>query len=39
MREEGVDVAIMPGVGHFMMLEDPRTFNELLEKLIQRIGK
>jgi pimeloyl-ACP methyl ester carboxylesterase len=39
MRAQGVDVAIMPGVGHFMMLEDPKTFNELLEKLIRQMGK
>jgi hypothetical protein len=39
MRAHGVDVASMPGVGHFMMLEDPNTFNVLLEKLIRQIGK
>ncbi len=28
------DVALMPGVGHFVMLEDPTRFNQLLEEII-----
>ena len=34
LREHGVDVAIMHGVGHFMMLEDPKRFNDLLDGAI-----
>jgi pimeloyl-ACP methyl ester carboxylesterase len=30
----GMDVVIMPGVGHFAMLEDPETFNALLSSAI-----
>lgn len=30
MRRYGVDVVIMPAVGHFLMMEDPARFNELL---------
>jgi pimeloyl-ACP methyl ester carboxylesterase len=31
----GVQVAPMLGVGHFVMLEDPDTFNQLLEETVQ----
>ena len=34
LREHGVDVAFMHGVGHFMMLEDPKRFNDLLDGAI-----
>ena len=37
MRKHGVDVIIMPGVGHFLMMEDPKRFNELLETAIKEI--
>ena len=37
MRKHGVDVIIMPGVGHFLMMEDPKRFNELLEAAIRVI--
>jgi len=37
MRKHGVDVIIMPGVGHFLMMEDPKRFNELLETEIKEI--
>ncbi len=30
----GMDVVIMPGVGHFAMMEDPATFNALLSTAI-----
>ncbi len=30
-------VEIMSGVGHFVMLEDPVTFNRLLEGIIQNV--
>ena len=37
MRNHGVDVIIMLGVGHFLMMEDPKRFNELLETAIKEI--
>ena len=30
----GMDVVIMPEVGHFAMMEDPETFNALLSSAI-----
>ena len=30
LRRHGVDSVVMPGVGHFLMLEDPDRFNRLL---------
>jgi len=30
-----IDAKIMPGLGHFVMMEDPETFNRLLEETIQ----
>ena len=30
------EVAYMSGVGHFVMMEDPETFNRLLEETIQK---
>ena len=34
LRQHGVEVVLMPGVGHFLMLEDPDTFNRLLGETI-----
>jgi pimeloyl-ACP methyl ester carboxylesterase len=31
-------VRLMPGRGHFLMLEDPVTFNRLLEKAIEDLA-
>lgn len=33
----GISVKFMSGVGHFVMLEDPTTFNNLLEAAVQSI--
>lgn len=33
------DVIIMPGHGHFLMLEDPRDFNPKLEQAVMRLVK
>ena len=33
----GFEVMLMPGTGHFVQLEDPRKFNELLDQEIHRI--
>jgi pimeloyl-ACP methyl ester carboxylesterase len=32
----GIEVAQMSGVGHFMMMEDPQTFNRLLDEAVQK---
>ena len=37
MKRHGVDVVTMPGVGHFLMMEDPEGFNPLLKKVIERL--
>ena len=37
MRRYGVEVVIMPGVGHFLMMEDPERFNRLLETEIDTL--
>jgi pimeloyl-ACP methyl ester carboxylesterase len=33
-----VQLAVMPGVGHFLMLEDPDEFNRLLERAIKELA-
>jgi pimeloyl-ACP methyl ester carboxylesterase len=33
----GVEVVIMPEVGHFLMLEDPPRFNAILETSIKKL--
>jgi len=38
MRRNGVEVLLMPGAGHFPMLERPREFNLCLSQAIQRIS-
>jgi pimeloyl-ACP methyl ester carboxylesterase len=39
MRKHGVDVIIMPKAGHFLMMEDPKRFNEILDTAIKKIVK
>jgi pimeloyl-ACP methyl ester carboxylesterase len=34
LRRHGVEAVVMPGVGHFLMLEDPATFNGLLGEVL-----
>jgi pimeloyl-ACP methyl ester carboxylesterase len=36
LRRYGVETVLMPGVGHFEMMEDPDTFNELLALAIEQ---
>jgi len=31
---DSFDAVLMPGVGHFVMQEDPQQFNRLLDRLI-----
>jgi pimeloyl-ACP methyl ester carboxylesterase len=33
------EVKLMSGVGHFVMLEDPETFNRLLAETINELGR
>lgn len=37
MREHGVQVVITPGVGHFLMLEAPERFNNLLKEIVSQL--
>jgi hypothetical protein len=30
-------VMLMSGVGHFLMMEDPRTFNRLLDEAVKKL--
>ena len=39
MERYGVQVIIMPGVGHFMMMENPEGFNQLLKSAIGKLIK
>ncbi len=36
---ESFEVKMIPGVGHFVMLEDPQKFNKYLEEIINELGK
>ena len=35
LRRHGVEAVLMTGVGHFLMLEDPDTFNRLLGQTVE----
>ena len=37
MQPYGVEVMFMPGVGHFLMMEDPERFNGILRKAIDKL--
>lgn len=32
-----VGLTVVPGVGHFLMMEDPKEFNRLLERAIREL--
>ncbi len=36
LRRHGVETVLMPGAGHFLMMEDPETFNRLLGGTVER---
>lgn len=36
-ERHGVKVVLMPGVGHFLMMEDPASFNRTLGQIIKRL--
>ena len=38
LQQHGVEVVLVPGVGHFLMMEDPEGFNRLLKEIIDGIG-
>ncbi len=38
-ERHGIDVTLMSGVGHFVMMEDAETFNALLEEAIADFGQ
>jgi pimeloyl-ACP methyl ester carboxylesterase len=38
LRRHGVRAVLMPGVAHFLMMEDPETFNRLLDEAIEGFG-
>jgi pimeloyl-ACP methyl ester carboxylesterase len=35
-RRRGIDVTVLPDVGHFVMFEDPAAFNRLLDGAVRR---
>lgn len=39
LKKHGVESMIMPGVAHFLMMEDPKRFNELLDVAIKKLLK
>jgi pimeloyl-ACP methyl ester carboxylesterase len=39
LRRHGVRPVVMPGVGHFLMLEDPGTFNRLLGEVVDEFRR
>lgn len=39
MRQHGVEVIVMPGVGHFLMMEDPERFNGLLVTAVGKLAR
>jgi pimeloyl-ACP methyl ester carboxylesterase len=36
LRRYGVETELVPGVGHFLMLEDPAAFNRALSEVVER---
>ena len=39
LKRHGVEVVLMPGVGHFPMLEDPERFNRVLGSVIEKLPR
>jgi pimeloyl-ACP methyl ester carboxylesterase len=37
MNKHGVELMILPGVSHFLMMEDPKRFNTLLDYAVQKL--
>ena len=38
LRRHGVQMVLLPGVGHFLMMEDPDRFNRLLGEVIEEFS-
>jgi len=38
-RRRGIDVKVLPDVGHFVMLDDPDALNQLLDAAIDRFSQ
>jgi pimeloyl-ACP methyl ester carboxylesterase len=36
---ESFEIKLMPGIGHFVMLEDPDKFNQLLTEILNELGR
>jgi pimeloyl-ACP methyl ester carboxylesterase len=39
MKRYGVDVVIVPGLGHFLMMENPERFNQVLEEVLKKFTR
>jgi pimeloyl-ACP methyl ester carboxylesterase len=39
MERNGVEVVVMPGLGHFPMMEDPERFNRVLAAAIEKLAR
>jgi pimeloyl-ACP methyl ester carboxylesterase len=39
MKRYGVEVVVMHGLGHFLIMEDPKQFNDVLQGVIKRMTK
>ena len=39
MRRPWFDIAVMPGVSHFAMMEQPLTFNRLLQGFVNGLQR
>jgi pimeloyl-ACP methyl ester carboxylesterase len=39
MKRSGVDVVMVPGLGHFLMMENPERFNQVLEKVLKKFTR
>jgi pimeloyl-ACP methyl ester carboxylesterase len=37
-HKKDVELAVMPGVGHFLMVEDPEEFNRLLRRAVRELA-
>ena len=37
LKQHGVETVVMPGVGHFLMMEDPDRFNAFLRRVIDHL--
>ena len=39
LKRHGVEVVLMPGVGHFLMMEDPEGFNRILGAVMEKLTR